>query len=135
MPHYLYEQSKMHVYSVVSDSVRSHGLLLSRLFRPWDFPGKNVGLGCHFLLQGIFPTSRSSLVSYVSCVGRQILHGCSTWETQSKIFGANRFLATVTKVCILFSFLGVANKKKTGMHFIWRWGIFYHLGRITFCHP
>ena len=21
---------------------------------PWDFPGKNTGLGCHFLLQGIF---------------------------------------------------------------------------------
>ena len=23
---------------------------------PWDFPGKNIGEGCHFLLQGIFPT-------------------------------------------------------------------------------
>ena len=23
---------------------------------PWDFPGKNMGVGCHFLLQGIFPT-------------------------------------------------------------------------------
>ena len=22
----------------------------------WDFPGKNTGVGCHFLLQGIFPT-------------------------------------------------------------------------------
>ena len=33
--------------------------LLSRawLFMiPWDFPGKNTGVGCHFLLQGIFPT-------------------------------------------------------------------------------
>ena len=26
----------------------------SRLFCPWDFPGKNSGVGCHFLLQGIF---------------------------------------------------------------------------------
>ena len=25
---------------------------------PWDFPGKNTGVGCHFLLQGIFPTQR-----------------------------------------------------------------------------
>ena len=25
---------------------------------PWDFPGKNAGLGCHFLLQSIFPTQR-----------------------------------------------------------------------------
>ena len=27
-----------------------------RLFCPWDSPGKNTGMGCHFLLQGIFPT-------------------------------------------------------------------------------
>ena len=24
--------------------------------RPWGFPGKNIGVGCHFFLQGIFPT-------------------------------------------------------------------------------
>ena len=23
---------------------------------PWDYPGTNTGVGCHFLLQGIFPT-------------------------------------------------------------------------------
>ena len=28
----------------------------ARLLRPWNFPGKNTGVGCHFLLQGIFPT-------------------------------------------------------------------------------
>ena len=27
-----------------------------RLFCPWDFPGRNTGVGCYFLLQGIFPT-------------------------------------------------------------------------------
>ena len=26
------------------------------LLCPWDSPGKNTGVGCHFLLQGIFPT-------------------------------------------------------------------------------
>ena len=26
------------------------------LLCPWDFPGKSTGVGCHFLLQGIFPT-------------------------------------------------------------------------------
>ena len=30
----------------------------SRFLRPWDSPGKNTGVGCHFLLQGIFPTHR-----------------------------------------------------------------------------
>ena len=28
-----------------------------RLLCPWNFPGKNIGVGCHFLLQGIFLTS------------------------------------------------------------------------------
>ena len=28
----------------------------TRLLCPWDFLGKNSGVGCHFLLQGIFPT-------------------------------------------------------------------------------
>ena len=28
----------------------------ARLLCPWDFPGKNTGVGHHFLLQGIFPT-------------------------------------------------------------------------------
>ena len=28
---------------------------------PWDFPGKNTVVGCHFLLQGIFPTQSSNL--------------------------------------------------------------------------
>ena len=27
---------------------------------PWDFPGKNTEVGCHFLLQRIFPTQRSN---------------------------------------------------------------------------
>ena len=32
------------------------GLQPTRLNHPWNFPGKNTGMGCHFLLQGIFPT-------------------------------------------------------------------------------
>ena len=35
--------------SVVSDSVWPHGLQPTRLFRPWDFPGKSTGVGCHCL--------------------------------------------------------------------------------------
>ena len=37
-----------------------HGLQPTRLFCPWDFPGKDTGVGCHFLLQGIFPTQGSN---------------------------------------------------------------------------
>ena len=34
-----------------SDSVRPHRWQPTRLPRPWDSPGKNTGVGCHFLLQ------------------------------------------------------------------------------------
>ena len=35
----------------MSDSSRPHGLQPTRLPHPWDSPGKNTGVGCHFLLQ------------------------------------------------------------------------------------
>ena len=41
------------VTSVVSDSVRPHRWQPTRLPHPWDSPGKNTGVGCHFLLQSI----------------------------------------------------------------------------------
>ena len=41
-------------HSFMSDSLQTHGLYPARLLHPWDFPGKNTGVGCHFLLQGIF---------------------------------------------------------------------------------
>ena len=47
--------------SVMSDSLRPHGMQPVRLLCPWDFPGKNTGMGCHFLLQGIFPTQGLNL--------------------------------------------------------------------------
>ena len=37
-------------------TLRSHGLQPTRLLCPWDFSGKNTGVGCHFLLQEIFLT-------------------------------------------------------------------------------
>ena len=44
--------------SVLSDSLRPQGLcsLPGSLLCVWNFPGQNTGAGCHFLLQGSFPT-------------------------------------------------------------------------------
>ena len=44
----------MYIYSssVVSNSLWPYGRQPSRLFSAWNFPGKNTGMGCHFLLQG-----------------------------------------------------------------------------------
>ena len=49
------------VHSVMSDSLQTHGLQPARLLCPWDFPGKNTGVGCHFLLYGVFPTQELNL--------------------------------------------------------------------------
>ena len=59
-------------------------LYSSRLLCPWDFPGNNTGVGCHSLLQGIFPTNESNphLLRLLHC--RQILYHLS--HTHKNIF-------------------------------------------------
>ena len=43
----------------MSNSVQPHRWQLTRLPSPWDSPGKNTGVGCHFLLQCVKVTSLS----------------------------------------------------------------------------
>ena len=45
----------------MSDSVRPHRWQPTRLRRPWDSPGKNTGVGCHFLLQRMKVKSESKV--------------------------------------------------------------------------
>ena len=42
-------------------TARTLGKLTARLLCTWDFPGKDTGVGCHFLLQGIFLTQGLNL--------------------------------------------------------------------------
>ena len=49
-------------------------LVTSWLFCPWDSPGKNTGVSCHFLLQGIFLTQELNL-GLLHC--RQVLYRLS----------------------------------------------------------
>ena len=62
------------VASVVTDSLQPYGLSPARLLCPWDSPGKDTGVGCLALLQGIFPTQGSNLGLMH---GRWILHQLS----------------------------------------------------------
>ena len=66
-------------------TLHRHELSPARLLCPWDSPGKNPRVGCHALLQGIFPTQGSNPQLYVSCTGRWILYPCATWEALSYI--------------------------------------------------
>ena len=45
----------------MSNSVRPHRRQPTRLPRPWDSPGKNTGVGCHFLLQCMQVKSESEV--------------------------------------------------------------------------
>ena len=45
----------------MSDSVRPHRRQPTRLPRPWDSPGRNTGVGCHFLLQCVKVKSESEV--------------------------------------------------------------------------
>ena len=72
-----------------------HGVLC-----PWDSPGKNIGVGCCFLLQGIPLTQGSNPRDQISCVSytsRLILYHWATWEAP----GSTYWLASVnnTEIC------------------------------------
>ena len=70
------------VTSDVSDSVQPYGALQAPC--PWDSPGKNTGMGSHFLLQGIFPTQGSN-PGLLHC--RQILY---LWTTREALLTPRR---------------------------------------------
>ena len=81
IPGHHYHLSKFHgwvsewSHSVVSNSLRPHGLEPTRLLYPWNFLGMSTGVGCYFLLQGIF-------------ICANILYWCfSFWITSLSIIG------------------------------------------------
>ena len=57
----------------MSDSVRPHRWQPTRLPHPWDSPGKNTGVGCHFLLQCMKVKSESEVAQ--SCLTLSKPHG------------------------------------------------------------
>ena len=62
------------VTAVVFDSLRPHGLQPARLLCLWGSPGKNIGMGCYFLLWASSQLSDQTHVSDVFRIGRQILY-------------------------------------------------------------
>ena len=67
--------------SVVPESLCPHRLD-PRLLCPWDSPGKNTGVGCHLVLQGIFLTQRSNLRFLCLLHCRQVLYCLSLGKSK-----------------------------------------------------
>ena len=85
----------------MSDSVQPHRRQPTRLPHPWDSPGKNTGVGCHFLLQCMKVKSESKLAQ--SCPTLRDPMDCS--PPGSSIHGI--FQARVLeRGTIAFSWLG-----------------------------
>ena len=63
------------ITSVVSDSVRPHRWQPTRLLCPWNSPGKNTGVGCHFLLQCMKVKSENEVAQLSPTLSNSM--GCS----------------------------------------------------------
>ena len=80
--------------SVMSDSFPPHELWPARLLCPWDFPGKNAGVGCHSILWGIFLAQGLNL-GLLHC--RQILYWLShQWSPLAHIV----FFKDLVSLCL-----------------------------------
>ena len=72
--------------SEVSESLQPHGLQPAGLLCPWDSPGKNTGVGCHFLHQGIFLTQGSNpgLLHTRQTLYHMSFQGILSWKSKSR---------------------------------------------------
>ena len=77
----------------MSDSVRPHRQQPTRLPHPWDSPGKNTGVGCHFLLQCVKAKSESEVAQLCPTLSDPMdcsppgssVHGISRQEYWSRV--------------------------------------------------
>ena len=90
----------------MSDSVRPHRRQPTRLHRPWDSPGKNTGVGCHFLLQCMKVKSESEAAQSCptlrdpmdcSLIGSSV-HGI--FQARVLEWGAIAFSDDISRQCI-----------------------------------
>ena len=118
--------------SVVSNSVRPHRQQPTRIPRPWDSPGKNTGVGCHFLLQCMKVKSESEVVQ--SCPTLSDPMDCSLpgssihgiFQARVLEWGAIAFSTDQgSKLYLLQRMCGVLNAGSPGSPCIWTlngWG-------------
>ena len=95
----------------MSDSLWPHGLQPARLLCPSDFPGKNTGVHCHFLLQGIFPTRDWTCVS---CIAGSLLHRKQIhyhWGTREA--PTSMLVPQKQKICLVYFITMLCFKNKT----------------------
>ena len=91
----------------------THGLQPITFLWPWDFPGKNTGMGCHFLLQGIFPIQGLNL-RLLHC--SETLYCQTTREALGRKNHGKSVLCLVTQSSLAFCDLVDCNPPGSPVH-------------------
>ena len=114
---YLFEDP-MHIYSAAAKSLQScptlrpHRRQPTRLPRPWGSPGRNTGVGCHFLLQCMKVKSESEVAQWCPtlsdpmdcCVPGSSVHGifqARVLEREANSTFSNYFLAALVSFLLM----------------------------------
>ena len=83
--------------SVVSNFQRPHGLQPTRLLRPWDFPGKSTGVGCHCFSKPVVSPCSSALLLTASC--NSLYSMSDDLMTYIFIYSKNKFHVSIEMRC------------------------------------
>ena len=84
--------------SLMSDSLRPHGMQPTRLLYPWNFPGKSTRVGCHFLLQGILLTQ--GLIPGLPHCKQMLYHlshqGSPKSDFKNRLWNSNKYFSKMS---------------------------------------
>ena len=72
---------------------------VAHLAPPWNSPGKNTGVGCHALLQGIFPTRGLNKHLLSPALAGGFFTTSSTWKPTLFMVQCNLFLSLIVEIC------------------------------------
>ena len=105
----------------MSNSVQPHRWQLTRLPHPWDSPGKNTGVGCHFLLQCMKVKSQREVAQ--SCLTLRDSTDCSPpgssvqgiFQARVLEWGAIAFSKGIATTCINLNFCSCSRFQKLSL--------------------
>ena len=109
----------------MSDSVRPHTWQPTRLPCPWDSPGKNTGVGCHFLLQSMKVESESEVIQSCLTLGDPTdcsppgssIHG--SFQARVLEWGASAFSQMDIDTIILSKVSQIEKQKYHDITYMW----------------
>ena len=103
-------------FSVMSHSLRPHGLQSTSFLCPWSSPGRSTGVGCHFLLQGIFPTQGLNLCLLCLWHCRWLLYHQS-YQESLKALRENPIACSLQEIQLKTQFHAVASHYPHPLHY------------------